>query len=380
MTSHIRHRRGLPFPDLIEPGEVAVDPVDLQLTVGGIDAAAGVKLPLLGVRIFSTLATYQIHDFVVHDGSILRAIVAVPPGPFEPADWELSAGAVDQVHTPLHGFNDGDNHTLLLHHTVDDASKGNTVDFLNFAGNETARLWTTGLVGDTLRIQSAGAIAIAANHIGFDDSANVLEAASGSVIVKADLTVFRSASPTTGVVGFGNTGTHYLYFDGADLESYTQHIVTSDPVADPQVATKHYVDAQIDTAITGGGAGDYLPLAGGTMTGEIVTARCNDLEGAESAGTILVMANSIERAGAKTPPVFGDSAAISFYIPGSFSANFGLLSDGNLYLGGGSYGAGVIHRLLTELDLTRATQALDDMTQALDDMRARLAKLERKET
>lgn len=511
MTSHIRHRRGLPYPDLIEPGELAVDPVNRQLTAGGIDTAAGVKVPLLAIRIFDPLASYLRYDYVVHAGSILRAIVAVPPGPFEPADWETLVGSTDQVHTPLHGFNDGDGHTLLLHNVVDDNTIANSAEFLNFTGIATARLWTTGQNGDTLRIQSSGAIALAPNHIGGDDTANKLVVGptdvtiyqrggngglvlsplvndssrisiidwrnasnqsaanmwawangagfqiqsagpinfmpshpgidgagialqvntsnvhvllgtvsgnytqgalvvdggagiggnlfvggtinggnnitangnltlganasitntSGYLVVQSaaalylrspaityindtsgapvvaggnltvngaftgvqggtfqnDLMVYRSGAPSTGLINFGNTGTRYLYFDGTDLTSYQQHIVTLNPTAGPHVATKAYVDAQISAAISGGGTsgGPFLSLAGGTMAGAIVSADSGDL-------LVAGPAHSFQVTG-----LGATWAAMAFAVPGVFGTNFGLRNDGNFWMGGWSH-------------------------------------------
>ena len=110
----------------------------------------------------------------MHDGGLYRSAV-VSPGPFNPAQWTAIFGGTGQEHTPLHGFSDGNHHTLILHNTVDNSTVGNTIDFNNLSGETTAKLWTTGSPTDPLFIQSAGGkIALAPAHIGFDGTGNKL--------------------------------------------------------------------------------------------------------------------------------------------------------------------------------------------------------------
>jgi hypothetical protein len=51
-----------------------------------------------------------------------------------------------------------------------------------------------------------------------------------------------------------------------NIDAKSQVTLNADPTTDMQAATKKYVDAKV---AAGGGGGDYLPLAGGTMTGAI---------------------------------------------------------------------------------------------------------------
>lgn len=72
------------------PGELAINWPDKQLSV--VDAA-NQPLDLVAVRYFSVEANYAIGDFVVEAGEIWRAIVAVTPAPFDPAQWASIGGA-----------------------------------------------------------------------------------------------------------------------------------------------------------------------------------------------------------------------------------------------------------------------------------------------
>jgi hypothetical protein len=506
MTSHIRHRRGA-IPGTIEPGEVHVDPVGKQLTAGDLAPTPGALVPLLAIRYFDARASYLIHEYVVQGGGLYRSRAAVPPGAFNPAQWEAIVGGTTTPgaeHTPLHGFADGANHTLILHGFSDDNSYANTIDFLNLSGATTARLWSQA-VGTPLRIQSAGSIAFAANHVGFDDSNNALRInpvntpssspatgtltvagglgvagdahfgganlfagdiwatrpsapttgvyyfvdnthylywdgnsfsinggkfhisdpttaaltvagglgvggninaggnlsggnlalgangaitnASGYLVVQSaaalylrsptvtyindlsgapvytggdlnasgslravqgglfqnDVTILRSQATTTGAIFFGDAGTHYLYFNGTDLDCTTQRITTPDPIAASHAATKAYVDAQITTITGGAGGGPFLPLTGGTMTGQIVAASSSDLDGAGSvSGAIRVTG------------LGATWAAMPFLVNNVFGTNFGLRSDGNFWMGGWSHGAGAAYKFWTTRELSLA--------------------------
>jgi hypothetical protein len=189
MTSHVRHRRGTPIPPLIEPGEVHVDAPARQLTAGDIGVAAGVPLPMLAVRYFDARASYAVHEYVVQSGSLYRSLVAVSPGSFNPAQWEVVSGVPGGgggvgEHTPLHGYGDGANRTLVLHNVSDTITTGNTIDFLNLSGQSNAKIWATGALTDTLRIQASGNIALAPSHIAFDDSGNKVTVDATNVTIK----------------------------------------------------------------------------------------------------------------------------------------------------------------------------------------------------
>ena len=80
-----------------KPGEIYVNYSDNQL--GVIDNAQN-PVPLLGVRFFSTQTNYAAGDHVVSSGTMYRALVAVAPGAFNPAQWQIAGGAVTISDTP----------------------------------------------------------------------------------------------------------------------------------------------------------------------------------------------------------------------------------------------------------------------------------------
>src|SRR5262245_20721326 len=99
MTSQYRHRRtsnpSTSFPAPLEPGEIAVNTSNRQIAVGDANSATiGTPVPLLAIRYFDTRAKYLTGDLVVHAGVILRALVDVDPGSFNPAQWEPISGAL----------------------------------------------------------------------------------------------------------------------------------------------------------------------------------------------------------------------------------------------------------------------------------------------
>ena len=101
MTSQYRHRR-FSAPDKVftalEPGEIAVNTANRQLSVG--DAASGsigTPLTLLAIRVFDTRAAYTTNDYVVSNGVIYRAKSDIGPGAFNPASWDVIAGQAPGV-------------------------------------------------------------------------------------------------------------------------------------------------------------------------------------------------------------------------------------------------------------------------------------------
>jgi hypothetical protein len=114
--------------------------------------------------------------------------------------------------------------------------------------------------------------------------------------------------------------------------------VKANPAAALGVATKQYVDTTAANA-----AASKLPLAGGTLTGALVTAVGGNIASASLAGTLQIMG--------------GANAAIGFYAPGYFAANFGLGSDGNFYMGGSSHGASTSYKFWTTRDFAVAPGA-----------------------
>jgi len=80
-----------------------------------------------------------------------------------------------------------------------------------------------------------------------------------------------------------------------------------------------------------------LPLAGGSMTGNIYTNNSGLIGQAGAVPSIQVLGNQ--------------HAGIAFHCQGYFGANFGLANDGTFYCGGWSYGEGVYHRFWTTRNL-----------------------------
>jgi len=92
-----RHRRSAnpanPFPTL-EPGELSVNTANRQLAVGDANVVGvGTPLPLIAIRYFDPRASYLANDMVVETGKLYVAIAAVPPGPFNAAQWTEFSGA-----------------------------------------------------------------------------------------------------------------------------------------------------------------------------------------------------------------------------------------------------------------------------------------------
>lgn len=51
---------------------------------------------------------------------------------------------------------------------------------------------------------------------------------TGTLNIAGDLTVYRAAAPTTGVLWLGNTREHFLYFDGADYIMPNGNLIVND--------------------------------------------------------------------------------------------------------------------------------------------------------
>lgn len=110
--------------------------------------------------------------------------------------------------------------------------------------------------------------------------------------------------------------------------------------SDTSRATVTYVDA--GDAAAAAAANSKLPLAGGQMSGCLVTAPSGNFGTAASANSIQVVSTG------------GVSDAImSFHKPGSYAVHFGLASDNNFYYGGWSLG-GTVYRFWTTKDFAGA--------------------------
>jgi len=93
-------------------------------------------------------------------------------------------------------------------------------------------------------------------------------------LISGNLTVNAASagSPTVGVIYFGNSGNRYLYYDGTNFSITAQVILPGDPSAATGAATKQMVDAK-------------LPLAGGSLTGDLYISR--SATGAPTTGVVF---------------------------------------------------------------------------------------------
>jgi hypothetical protein len=72
----------------------------------------------------------------------------------------------------------------------------------------------------------------------------------------------------------------------------------------------------------------YFPVTGGSLSGQLTTPESANITTGGSAGTIEV-GGSVAN---------GGWAAMTFHVHGAFACNFGLLNNGNYYMGGWSHG------------------------------------------
>jgi Chaperone of endosialidase len=111
-------------------------------------------------------------------------------------------------------------------------------------------------------------------------------------------------------------------------------LMTGTPANSAYATNKQYVDDVANWAYNR--AETKLPLAGGTMTGRLVTSGATGWTGSGSAGL-----GGLEVTGAGG----GNSAMICFHRPGQFAAYFGLDSDNVWRVGGWSYGEGTAYAI-----------------------------------
>ena len=339
MTSHVRHRRitdpAQPFP-IGEPGELTVNVPNRQIAIG--NTPSGDPLALLALRIFSTTSRYAIMELVVKDGGIYRARVLVNPGAFNPSQWEPISGTAetDFVHKSgdvMTGPLEVPEPTIPAHVATKnyvDSLVGN-IDLSPFV----AKAGST-MTGD-LVLHGTPASSLGAVPKTYVDTADALKAnvtdVSTALGLKADLTY----TDTQLALKANLTYTDTELAKKANLASPTFTGAPKAPTPvnatnDTTLATTAFVKS-VAAPISGGG---YLPLAGATMSGTIVTAASGNIGQAGSAPSIQVYGTSA-------------NSCLSFHCPGAFGANFGLANDGNFYMGGWSHG-GATYKFWTTRD------------------------------
>jgi hypothetical protein len=87
----------------------------------------------------------------------------------------------------------------------------------------------------------------------------------GLIVGKSSTDFYGQYQSTTGQYRLEKGGASVMEWGPTTNQSFKPLLLPADPTLDLQAATKKYVD----TKVAAGGAGAYLPLAGGTMTGAI---------------------------------------------------------------------------------------------------------------
>lgn len=250
MTSQYRHRRSsnpaTAFPNPLEPGEIAVNTANRQLAVGDAQTAnVGAPLAMLAVRYFDARAQYAINDYVIQAGVIYRAHVAISPGTFQTAQWDMVAGALDPRYVAKAGDTMAGMLTLAGDPTLAlQAATKNYVD-VAVATRSTLMISDTPPVGapdNTLWWESDTGIL----YVEFNDGNSRQWVVASPV---PDLSVFLQKS--------GGTMTGPL-------------ILAADPTVPMGASTKQYVDNNAVAA-----ANSKVSKTGDTMTGDLNGTRFN---------------------------------------------------------------------------------------------------------
>jgi hypothetical protein len=105
------------------------------------------------------------------------------------------------------------------------------------------------------------------------------------------------------------------------------------------IASTAYVETRAE-AWAAQYAAPKVNRAGDTMTGTLNTAVGGNIGASGGMNSLWVNGNT------------SDWAAMTFYSPGSFGANFGIHPNGDFYCGGFSFGAGNAYKFWTERNLT----------------------------
>jgi len=339
MTSHVRHRRitdpAQPFP-IGEPGELTVNVPNRQIAIG--NTPSGDPLALLALRIFSTTSRYAIMELVVKDGGIYRARVLVNPGAFNPGQWEPISGTAetDFVHKSgdvMTGPLEVPEPTIPAHVATKnyvDSLVGN-IDLSPFV----AKAGST-MTGD-LVLHGTPASSLGAVPKTYVDTADALKADAAAVSTALGLKADVTYTDTELAKKADATATTSALALKAPIASptFTGAPKAPTPVAatnDTTIATTAYVKSNF-APISGAG---YLPIAGGTMSGNLASAYSGNVAQGGAAPSFEVRSNST-------------NACMAFHCLGAFGANFGMATDGNFYMGGWSHGA-VAYKFWTTRD------------------------------
>ena len=274
MTSQYRHRRtstpATPFPTL-EPGEIAVNTANRQISVG--DAATptlGTPKPLLAIRFFDSAAIYAIGDIVTNAGQIWRAIAINGPGAFNAAQWEPAASQVTIASNPPSNavagsmWWDSDNGMLYVRYNDGDSSQWvqatampvvDTTAFVLKAGDT--------MTGD-LKISKSIPI------LTLDDTGGVVSdlrfyrngGRRWFLRMAGDTETGSNVGSSLQVVGYADDGVTVIAGAPALMfsRSDSRIDVAGDPIRPLNIAPKQYVDAR---------AGDAMAYSGMQINGSM---------------------------------------------------------------------------------------------------------------
>ena len=213
-----------------------------------------------------------------------------------------TANPTEKLHVVGDALITGDSHADAFK----PASTGEPIKFKNFASTEVARITDGGNFG-----------------IGTSSPSSPLTV-SGRVDFQNDLRLRGTDSASNeGVVRFFVDNNNKLFIDTANnganlfaINSSGQVTIPATPIASTDAASKSYVDAH------GGGLGPFLPLIGGTLTGNLLlgtTSAPVDLYlFGDTAGTSLTWSNSDDELqfSDNTKVTFGDSGDLQVYYDG----------------------------------------------------------------
>jgi hypothetical protein len=322
MTSQYRHRRtstpATPFPTL-EPGEIAVNTANRQISVG--DAATptlGTPKPLLAIRFFDIAAIYAIGDIVTNADKIWRAIVANGPGAFNAAQWELAASqvtiAADPPSNAVAGsmWWDSDNGMLYVRYNDGDSSQWvqatampvvDTTAFVLKAGDT--------MTGD-LTINKATPLLVLNDVLGgvaADVRFNRNSKRRWLWRLSNDAETGSNAGSSLSLIGYADDGTTAITPVAMQINRATGEIyVAKDPTQAVGVATKQYVDAR---------AGDAMAYSGMQINGNFEISQEFGTTGGTGSGRsfcdgwrcayggTMVMTSGIGASGLPDKPVIG---------------------------------------------------------------------------
>jgi microcystin-dependent protein len=241
-----------------KPGELYVNWPDGQFgSVNGLNN----NQDLLAVRFFSNLASYNIGDFVVNSGSLLKANVNITPGNFNPVQWLLITPQITMSANPpaspiqgLFWWNSNDGQLYVYY------NDGNSYQWVvanNFDGGAYLPLIGGTLTGQIVIAPTNNSVLTLAPNAG-NATINLQKGATGfsSQILgyTASLPRWLMQFGSVGAESGGNVGSDFIigrYNDAGNFIDAPLTIVRSTgvvsvanpPISSNDVATKGYVDS-----------------------------------------------------------------------------------------------------------------------------------------